>query len=180
MSIKETARLFTDTALHPKPLKMNVSQNFEQSNWACCVHVDEVSSSDYKRLFSLLEAIYAEAVAREVGKFTKERCCGCEYDHPSQRQHDCIMLSEQERWQSYGLEAIERVIVKRMVWREFVEAIRVMKLQYHKDVREHFDNLEKSSDSTFVYSLMDLRENTEDSEFESILNYLSYWREDRF
>jgi hypothetical protein len=45
------------------------------------------------------------------------------------------MLSEQERWQSYGLEAIERVIVKRMVWREFVEAVRVMKLQYHKDVR---------------------------------------------
>ena len=66
-----------------------------------------------------------------------------------------------------------------MVWREFVEAIRVMKLQYHKDVREHFDNLEKSPDSTFVYSLMDLRENTKDSEFESILNYLSYWREDK-
>ena len=79
------------------------------------------ASSDYKRLFSLLEAIYAEAVAYEGGKLTKERCCGCEYDHPSQRQHDCIMLSEQERWQSYGLEAIERVIVKRMVWREFVE-----------------------------------------------------------
>ena len=80
---------------------MSFSQNFEQSNWVCCVHVDEVSFSDYK---SLLEAIYAEAVAREVGKLTKERSCGCEYDHPSQRQHDCIMLSEQERWQSYGLE----------------------------------------------------------------------------
>jgi hypothetical protein len=158
---------------------MNFSPIFEQSNWACCVHADGVSSSDYRRLFSLLEAIYAEAAAREVGKLTKERCCCCEYDHSSQRHHDCIMLSEQERWRSYGLEAIERVIVKRMVWREFVEAIRVM-LQYHKDVREHFDNLEKSPDSTFVYSLMDLRENTEDSEFESILNYLSYWREDRF
>ena len=89
---------------------MNFSQNFEQSNWANSVHADEVSSSDYKRLFSLLEAIYAEAVACEVGKLTKERYCGCEYDHPSQLQHDCIMLSEQERWQSYGLEAIERVI----------------------------------------------------------------------
>ena len=130
---------------------MNFSQNFEQSNWANSVHADEVSSSDYKRLFSLLEAIYAEAVACEVGKLAKERCCGCEYDHPSQRQHDCLMLSEQERWQSYGLEAIERVIVKRMVWREFVEAIRVMKLQYHKDVRkDDFDSLEKSPDSTFV------------------------------
>jgi hypothetical protein len=47
---------------------MNFSQNFEQSNWANSVHADEVSSSDYKRLFSLLEAIYAEAVAYEVGR----------------------------------------------------------------------------------------------------------------
>jgi hypothetical protein len=158
---------------------MNFSQNFEQSSWANSVCADEVSASDYKRLLSLLEAIYAEAVSCEVGKLAKESCCGCEYDHPSQRRHDCLMLSEQEKWQSYGLEAIERVIVKRMVWREFVEAIRVMKLQYHKDAREHFDNLEKSPDSTFVYSLMDLHENSEDSEFESILNYLSYWREDK-
>ncbi len=133
----------------------------------------------YKRLLSLLEAIYAEAVSCEVGKLAKERCCGCEYDHPSQRRHDCLMLSEQEKWQSYGLEAIERVIVKRMVWKEFAEAIRVMKLKYHKDAREHFDNLEKSPDSMFVYSLMDLHENGEDSEFESILSYLSYWREDK-
>ncbi len=92
----------------------------------------------------MLEAIYAEAVSCEVGKLAKERYCGCEYAHPSQRRHDCLMLSEQEKWQSYGLEAIERVIVKRMVWRQFVEAIRVMKLQYHKDARKHFDNLEKS------------------------------------
>ena len=83
---KKRLRVYSLISLHPKPLKMSFSQNFEQSNWACCVHVDEVSSSDYKRLFSLLEAIYAEAVAREVDKLTKERCCGCEYDHPSQRQ----------------------------------------------------------------------------------------------
>ena len=38
---------------------MNFSQKIEQSNWANSVRADEVSSSDYKRLFSLLEAIYA-------------------------------------------------------------------------------------------------------------------------
>ncbi len=41
---------------------MNFSQNFEQSIWANSVCADEVSASDYKRLLSLLEAIYAEAV----------------------------------------------------------------------------------------------------------------------
>jgi predicted nucleic acid-binding Zn-ribbon protein len=73
-------------------MKMNFSQNFEQSNWANSVHADEVSSSDYKRLFSLLEDIYAEAVACEVGKLAKERCCGCEYDHPSQHQHGVMAI----------------------------------------------------------------------------------------
>ena len=158
---------------------MNFSQNFEQSKWVCNVHADEVSSVDCKKLFTLLEVIYAEAVFNEISKLSKERCCGCEYDHPSQRQHDCLMLSEQEKWESYGLEAIDRVINKRMVWREFLEAIRVLKLQYHKDVREHFESLQKSPDSTFVYSLMDLCLNTENREFKSILNYLSYWRADR-
>ena len=38
---------------------MNFSQKIEQSNWVNSVRADEVSSSDYKRLFSLLEAIYA-------------------------------------------------------------------------------------------------------------------------
>ena len=146
---------------------MNFSENFEQTNWVNSVHGDEFSSCDYKRLFSLLEAIYADAVACEVGKLAKERCCGCEYDHPSQRQHVCLMLSEQEKWQSYRLEAIERV--------RKMKTIRVMKLQYHKDLRQ----FREKSDSTFVYSLMDLLENTEDSEFGSILNYLSYWREDK-
>jgi hypothetical protein len=32
-----------------------------------------------------MKLLYIEAVAYEVGKLAKERCCGCEYDHPSQR-----------------------------------------------------------------------------------------------
>jgi hypothetical protein len=81
------------------------------------------------------------------------------------------MMNENERWQMYGLQAIERVNGKRMVWCEFAEAIRV-----DRDVLEHLQQLEKDPDSTFVDSLMELHQNTENHEIQCILNYLSHWR----
>jgi hypothetical protein len=78
----------------------------------------------------------------------------------------------------YGLQAIERVNGKRMVWNEFAEAMRVLKLAVDRDVFEHLQQLEKDPDSTFVDSLMELHQNTESHELQCILimNYLFYWR----
>jgi hypothetical protein len=72
----------------------------------------------------------------------------------------------------YGLQAIERVNGKRMVWNEFAEAMRVLKLAVDRDLLEHLQQLEKDQDSTFVDSLMELNENTENHELQCILNYL--------
>jgi hypothetical protein len=77
--------------------------------------------------FNLLEGIYANAVAHEVHRLCVELCCGCQINHPSQRQHDCLMIDEHERWQMYGLQAIGRVNTKRLVWNEFAEVARVLK-----------------------------------------------------
>jgi hypothetical protein len=84
-----------------------------------------------------LEGIYANAVAQEVEIFCVESCNGCQAGHPIQRQHDCLMMNESERWRMYGLQAIERVNGKRMVWDEFAEAMRVLKLAVDRDVLEH-------------------------------------------
>ena len=78
--------------------------------------------------YNLMEGIYANAVAQEVERLCVESCNGCQAGHPSQRQHDCLMMNENERWQMYGLQAIERVNCKRMLWNEFAEAMRVLKL----------------------------------------------------
>ena len=88
---------------------------------------------------------------------------------------DCLMMNENERWQMYGLQAIERVNGKRMVWNEFAEAMRVLKLAVDRDVLEHLQQLEKDPDSTFVDSLME-HQNTENHELQCILNYLFHWR----
>jgi hypothetical protein len=76
----------------------------------------------------------------------------------------------------YGLQAIERVNGNRMVWNEFAEAMRVLKLAVDRDLLEHLQQLEKDPDSTFVDSLMELHQNTENHELQCILNYLFHWR----
>jgi hypothetical protein len=86
------------------------------------------------------------------------------------------MMNENERWQMYGLQAIERVNGKRMVWTEFAEVMRVLKLAVDSDVLEHLQQLEKGPDSTFVDSLMELYQNTENHELQCKLNYLFHWR----
>ena len=45
----------------------------------------------------LMNAIFYEAAAVEIGKSCKERCRGCEVDHPSQKRHECLMLSLDEK-----------------------------------------------------------------------------------
>ena len=106
--------------------------------------------------YKLLEGIYAKAVAHEVQRLCVETCNGCQVGHLSQRQHDCLVMNENERWQMYGLQAIERVNAKRVVWSEFAEAMRVLNLRVDRDVFEHLQQLEKDPDSTFVDSLMKL------------------------
>ena len=63
-----------------------------------------------------------------------------------------------------------------MVWNEFAEAMRVIKLAVDRDVLEYVQQLEKYPDSTFVNSLMELHQNTENHELECILNCLFHWR----
>ena len=106
--------------------------------------------------YKLLEGTYANAVPQEVERFCVESCNGCQVGHSSQRQHDCLVMNENELWQMYGLQAIERVNGKHVVWIEFAEAMRVQQL-------------EKDPDSTFGDSLMELHQNTEKQELQCIL-----------
>ena len=135
--------------------------------------VDEVPS-EVKNVCNLMNAIFYEAVAAQVGKLCKERCQGCEVDHPSQRRHDCLMLSLDEEWVMYGLEAVERVLEKGTLRRQFIEAVRVLKLRKYDRAEKH-QNLERNHEVTLEF----LKSLSKDfDEYQSILNYLMYWSED--
>jgi hypothetical protein len=76
------------------------------------------------------------------------------------------MLSDEEGWLLHDLEAVERVIERGIVRKQFLEAIRVMKLEYYGRAKEHYANLIKYCDVTLDF-LGDLRGSF--SEYQSIL-----------
>ena len=57
-----------------------------------------------------MNAIFLDAVEHQLEQIRKEKCRGCEVDHPSQRRHECIMMSEEEGWIMYATQAAEQVI----------------------------------------------------------------------
>jgi hypothetical protein len=85
------------------------------------------------------------------------------------------MLSDKEGWLLHGLEAVERVIERGIVRKQFLEAIRVMKLEYYGRAKEHYANLIKDREVTLDF-WGDLRGRF--SDYQPILNYLMYWSEE--
>ena len=125
----------------------------------------------------LLEALYVHAVGYEVRKLCEDNCYGCEVDHPSQKNHDCLMMDDDLKWLLYTTEAVKQVKRKRCIWSEFVEATRVLKMICHENMRTSLQHLENINDSLFLRTLSELRLTEENPKLTCIINYLSYWRE---
>ena len=106
-------------------------------------------------------------ISNQIEKLRTEKCCGCEVNHLSQRRHDCLM-TEHERWITHG------AIGQDFLWKQFVEAIRVMKLNYHMCATEHYNALKENHEATLDL-LMDLKESSNLSDYQPIVHYLSYW-----
>ena len=113
-----------------------------------------------KNLCGLMVAIFSEAVPDEIAKIRKDKCCDSKMGYPSQRRHECFMFTLEESWTTYGLDAIEQVIERGILWKLFNEAIRVQKLDYYEAVKEHFESLTKNYETTHLF-LKDLRYNSE-------------------
>ena len=69
--------------------------------------------SFYQNAFQLLEAIHADAVANQIAKLCPENECNVN-----------------DGWRTYGMKAIERVNDKCWIWKSFVEAARILKIDY--------------------------------------------------
>ena len=44
---------------------------------------------------------FAEVIEDVIEQKKKESCAGCEIEHPSQRRHDCLMMSDLEHLQRH-------------------------------------------------------------------------------
>ena len=75
------------------------------------------------------------------------------------------LMTEEEGWITYGLEAIKHVFEKGIPWKQFREAIRIMQLIPHDKAREQISLVMPtfiSNDRTFVLpnSLIKLQYNS--------------------
>ena len=144
----------------------------EQLFWAQKLVVDEVVPWEIRTQCNLMNAIFQDAVDTQIQIILKEKCRGCELDHPSQRRHECIMMPEDESWIMYGAEAVERVIHNQTISKHFTEAVRVMKLDSYTKVIEHFKKLVEDPETTaeFLHHL-----DSDFPEHQPVLGYLKYW-----
>lgn len=60
-------------------------------------------------LLEELKAIYTASLAEHIRLLTKEHCNGCWSDHPSQHQHECIMMPWSEQVYRYYRDALARI-----------------------------------------------------------------------
>ena len=65
---------------------------------------------------------YAEEIATMIRGKVKKNCNGCLIDHPSQRQHDCLIMEHGECKMLYFNHAVENVF-KEIVIKDYMKSI---------------------------------------------------------
>ena len=69
---------------------------------------------------------YADEISSIITNLVVENCTGCIIDHPSQRQHACLMMESDERIWLYFDTALERVC-EATIAENFMTSLQAMK-----------------------------------------------------
>ena len=88
-------------AFRNAPCELSIPTDIDQS---------EIFLSHRQRLIEeKLLKCYTDEVASEICKLVLLNCNGCRIDHPSQRQHDCLMMEAEENIWVYFDRALDAV-----------------------------------------------------------------------
>ena len=75
--------------------------------------IDEVDQIQRKKVATIIGHVFQLTYAAFFDKLVQEekvnRCHGCVIQHPSQRQHSCLMLDTEDAWFYYHDEAREQI-----------------------------------------------------------------------
>ena len=75
--------------------------------------VDEVEQVQRHSLAGLIGHIfqmtYANMVDEQIQEEKLNRCHGCAIQHPSQRQHSCLMMDKEDSWLYYREDVVEKI-----------------------------------------------------------------------
>jgi len=65
--------------------------------------------NDIRMMVEIYMFTYARKVREVVEDLTRKHCYGCRIDHPSQRNHSCLMMSDLEHLNMYFDDAMEEI-----------------------------------------------------------------------
>ena len=75
--------------------------------------IDEVEQIQRKKVATIIGHMFQLTYAAFYDKLVQEekanQCHGCAIQHPSQRQHSCLMLDTEDAWFYYHDEACEQI-----------------------------------------------------------------------
>ena len=84
-----------------------------ESSAAPLLTVDEVEKIQRQKIASLVghtfQLTYAALLDSLIQEEKLNRCNGCAINHPSQRQHSCVMMDSEDAWMYYRDDVVEKI-----------------------------------------------------------------------
>ena len=99
--LKQMHKLYMDLCVENGIIKPNEEDKLIVDEWDL-----DAPQSKFRKV---LAELYAKSMAARYSDTSKEYCGGCDYDAPSQRHHDCLMMPLQDRIEILFERLIEKV-----------------------------------------------------------------------
>ena len=81
--------------------------------------IDEVENVQRQRIASFIGHVFRLTYAALVEKLIQQEklnhCDGCTIQHPSQNQHSCLMMDNDDAWMYYRHEVVEQIDLNSML-----------------------------------------------------------------
>ena len=71
--------------------------------------MESIQDNDIRMMVEIYMFTYACKVREVVVDLTRKHCYGCRIDHPSQRNHSCLMMADLEHLNMYFDDAMEEI-----------------------------------------------------------------------
>ena len=138
--------------------------------------VDEVEQIHRKKVATIIGHVFQLTYAAYCDKLVQEekanRCHGCAIQHPSQRQHCCLMLDTEDAWFCYHDEAREQIYLA-MVMQTVESVCSTLGLKLGQTRESYLTELPKLPWTSLYLTSLELENYDEDMK-ERVLYALNY------
>lgn len=126
---------------------------------ASSLRVDEVEVTERGFLLEMISQIlqlsYVSCCDKAIWNAINADCEGCAIQHPSQKEHKCIMMDEEEAWNYYYEEAIQ-VVDSNRVWTLVENVCDMLDIRIHRSWYSYVPELYKLPWTTAYLSFLQI------------------------